>query len=144
MMFGGRFRLPQEVDEWERGRLYWQRYRKEKRAILALKRRKLLEIHHDAGSIQLVLSKEGRSLALQYKIFTCQDIMPANLWCYVLFDIPEEARSVRQLFRNFLKKAGFSKVQLSVWKTNKAIADHLSELVNLSELKKWVTILRSQ
>ncbi|MFH0927986.1 MAG: hypothetical protein V1821_00765 [bacterium] len=141
MLFGGRFRLPQEVDEWNRERLHRRLFYNEKRALLRLKQRKMVEIHSRANSIFLALSERGRSLALQYKIVTCAETLPEHSFCYVVFDIPEEARIARRLLRGFLKRAGFTRIQLSVWQTNKAIAGLFLELVRVSGLGKWVTII---
>ena len=64
-------------------------------------------------------------------------------WRIVIFDIPENKRVIRNLFRRNLKKWGFKPLQKSVWVCKKDIFDKIKFYVEDLNLGEWVTILES-
>ncbi|MDO8570161.1 MAG: hypothetical protein Q7R97_01080 [Candidatus Daviesbacteria bacterium] len=65
-------------------------------------------------------------------------------WRIVIFDIPEEKRVVRDLFRRNLKKWGFNNLQKSVWISKKDIFDKLKGYIAELGIEKWVIIIESE
>ncbi|MBI2085997.1 hypothetical protein HYT74_01515 [Candidatus Daviesbacteria bacterium] len=66
-----------------------------------------------------------------------------GLYRLVLFDIPENRRGIRDLFRRRLKDWGFKNWQRSVWVSNRNITDKLRRLIKNLEIEKWVAVIES-
>ena len=64
-------------------------------------------------------------------------------WRVVIFDIPEQKRRVRDLFRRKLKHWGFKNWQQSVWVTKRDITDKLRNSIKELGIEKWVAVLES-
>lgn len=62
-------------------------------------------------------------------------------WRVVLFDIPEEKRIIRNLFRRNLKKWGFKHLQKSVWISKRNIFDKLESYIKDLSIEKWVIVM---
>lgn len=62
-------------------------------------------------------------------------------WRIVIFDIPEEKRKLRNLFRRRLITLGFRFLQESVWISPYNIADKVEDLINQSGASKFVHYL---
>ena len=61
----------------------------------------------------------------------------------VLFDIPEQKRVVRNLFRRNLKKWGFTIMQKSVWVSKRDVYKKLSEYIRELGIEQWVTVFET-
>jgi len=61
----------------------------------------------------------------------------------VIFDIPEEKRIIRNLFRRNLKKWGFKHLQKSVWISKKDVYDKLNSYIKELGIEKWVVIMEA-
>lgn len=59
-------------------------------------------------------------------------------WRVVIFDIPEEKRVIRNLFRRNLKKWGFKHLQKSVWVSKRDVFAKLESYIQDLGLEKWV------
>lgn len=64
-------------------------------------------------------------------------------WRIVIFDIPEQKRLVRNLFRRRLKNWEFKLWQRSVWITRKNVTDKLRKLIEKLAIKDWVAVIES-
>lgn len=64
-------------------------------------------------------------------------------WRIVMFDIPEQKRLVRDLFRRNLKKWGFLPIQKSVWVSKKNFFDKLTEYTKALGIESWVAVIES-
>lgn len=64
-------------------------------------------------------------------------------WRMVIFDIPEDKRGIRDLFRRRLKSWGFQNWQQSVWITRNNITDKLRKLIDELEIQSWVAVIES-
>lgn len=62
--------------------------------------------------------------------------------CLVIFDIPEERRKMRDLFRKCLYELGFYRLQKSVFISYFDVCQEIKELVKSCELEKHVKILK--
>jgi DNA-binding transcriptional regulator PaaX len=65
-------------------------------------------------------------------------------WRIVVFDIPEQKRIVRNLFRRNLKKWGFKQMQKSVWISQKNVFNKLVSYVQELKIDEYVTIFESK
>lgn len=64
-------------------------------------------------------------------------------WRVVTFDIPEQKRIIRNLFRRNLKKWGFKQLQKSVWISKRNIYDKLVAYVKELDIEQWVVVMES-
>lgn len=62
-------------------------------------------------------------------------------WRIVIFDIPEEKRIIRNLFRRNLKKWGFKHLQKSVWISKRNVFDKLEYYIKDLGIEKWVIVM---
>src|SRR3990167_2124094 len=62
-------------------------------------------------------------------------------WRVVIFDIPEEKRIIRNLFRRNLKKWGFKHLQKSVWISKRNVYDKLNSYIKDLGIEKWVIVM---
>jgi len=107
----------------------------------ALIKQKFLEKKGQGDEVIYQLSETGQAFLLQVQISQIKNKYPADLVCYVFFDIPEPARGTRELFRRILKKCNFKLVQQSVWSSKYAVDELMFELVRISGLCKWVKVM---
>jgi len=103
--------LDQEAEE------YFCALRRERQALMRLKKRKLVEIEKSGRDLEAVLTQSGHVAVLRQKIHDCKAPLPVGEHCIVAFDIAQHARDQRDQFRSFLKQAGFTMLQMSVWST---------------------------
>lgn len=111
------------------------------RSIRGLHQLKLVtEKRRADGSVLLVLTPEGRRRA---RLFRGRDIEIARpshwdgQWRIVLFDIPEEKKSLRDVFRRHLQKIGFQEFQKSVFIFPYECEREIDSLVKLYEAEKY-------
>jgi DNA-binding transcriptional regulator PaaX len=70
------------------------------------------------GEVTITLSEAGRARAFKYSIDDIHIIDPMvwdKKWRMVMFDIPEELRPVRNIFKAKLDEMGFAQVQKSAY-----------------------------
>ncbi|MBU1031941.1 hypothetical protein KKE03_03410 [Patescibacteria group bacterium] len=65
-------------------------------------------------------------------------------WRIVIFDIPEEKRIIRNLFRRRLKGWGFKKWQQSVWITKKNVSRKIRLLIHDLKIEDWIAVIESE
>lgn len=64
-------------------------------------------------------------------------------WRIVIFDVPEQKRLIRNMFRRNLKKWGFKSLQKSVWISKRNIYDRLVNCINDLGMSEWVVVIES-
>lgn len=111
------------------------------RSIKGLYQSKLVTEKYLAdGSVSLILTPEGRRRA---RIFQRKDIEVARpsqwdgQWRIVLFDIPEEKKSLRDVFRRHLQKIGFRELQKSVFIFPYECEREIDSLVRLYDAEQY-------
>ena len=62
-------------------------------------------------------------------------------WIFVIYDIPERMKSERNMFRSFLKRNGFIKLQNSVFVSAFADLDDLDFVRHEYEIEKYVNFI---
>lgn len=65
-------------------------------------------------------------------------------WRIVAFDIPEQKRIVRNLFRRNLKKWGFRPLQKSVWVSKRDVYQKLIDYIKNLELEEFITVIEAE
>lgn len=97
--------------------------------------------HIDEKGLTIKLTDEGRTMML------LEGEEPPRWdgkWRIVVFDIPEQKRLVRNLFRRNLKKWGFKSLQKSVWISKKNVTDKLFAYIKDLGIEKWVWVFESE
>lgn len=110
------------------------------KAISRLRERGLIELTD--GNDFIRLSREGKDEIFWIKINSINESKNGN-WTVVFFDVPENRRSARDLFRNKLKNCGFIQWQKSVWASRKNCTLELREFVKNAGIDRWVIVLKS-
>lgn len=136
------YRSKGEIEAIQNANEYRKLYEKEARIISNLKRQRLLSIREGADGVILRLTRDGMILALEQTVVACKKLLPPEERCFVIFDVPEEARAARQVFRRLLKRAGFTMIQKSVWVSRKDVMDYLCALIQASGLSSWVIVIK--
>lgn len=99
----------------------WQEINRQElyRAIRRLYESKLIDyIKHEDGSVEIVLNRGGRKVALRYKLDEMTVPAPKQWdrkWRVVLFDIPEKQKPLRDTLRARLRQLGLLELQKSVF-----------------------------
>ena len=65
-------------------------------------------------------------------------------WRIVIWDIPEQKRIIRNLFRRNLKKWGFKHLQNSVWISKRNVYKKLMDYVKNLGIEQWVTVIEAE
>lgn len=65
-------------------------------------------------------------------------------WRIVIFDIPEEKRIIRNLFRRRLKDWGLKRWQQSVWITKRNVSEKLRLLIHDLKIEDWIAVIESE
>jgi len=92
--------------------------RKTRDTFYYLKKKGLIRIEKKNKNIYMFLTKEGEKEAGRYQLNEMYIKKPKKWdkkWRLIIFDIPENHRIKRDLFRGKLKELGFYQLQKSVW-----------------------------
>ncbi len=65
-------------------------------------------------------------------------------WRIVIFDIPEQKRIIRNLFRRRLKGWGFIRWQQSVWITKRNLTKELRLLIGDLKIEDWIAVIEAE
>lgn len=111
------------------------------RSIKGLYQSKLvMEKRRADGSVSLVLTPEGRRRAQFFRRGDIEIARPSRWdgqWRIVLFDIPEEKKSLRDIFRRHLQKIGFREFQKSVFIFPYECEREIDSLVRLYDAEQY-------
>lgn len=109
--------------------------------IKRLERQKLVSWREKDGELQLTLEEKGKRRVLKYKIDQLS-IRETNKWDglfrIVTFDIPEDKRIAREMFRKKLKELGFQRLQKSVFVIRLPCKDEIDFLRHSLEISPHV------
>ena len=130
-----------ERAEWDLLRDYC---RQERQAILRLRRRRLVKARKTGRGLEILLTKQGEVEALRHAIIRTTKELDHGLWCYVSFDVPRLANAQRERLRRFLRRAGFSLVHQSLYRSSKDVTHLLRQLIQQSQTKKAVFVFVGQ
>ncbi len=107
-------------------------------ALKRLRESGLIEKVKVSNDLVFKLTDAGREL-----ISSDDDGKWDGKWRIVIFDIPEQKRIVRNLFRRNLKKWGFKHLQKSVWISKRNIYDKLNSYIKDLGIENWVIVIES-
>lgn len=102
-----------ERQEWKRFNPYFL-----KRTIARLKKQKMITIINQNGEQVVTLTKHGKRRILRYGLDELNIEKPKSWdrkWRLVIYDVSEQKRGLRDVFRRALQSLGFYKLQDSVW-----------------------------
>jgi len=88
------------------------------------------------------LTNSGKDKALWIKMQEDEEKWDGK-WRFVIWDIPEKRRKVRDLLRSKLKELGFSQFQKSVWGSKKNCTNILRKFIEQVGIEKWVMVVES-
>ncbi|MBI2338657.1 hypothetical protein HYU95_05755 [Candidatus Daviesbacteria bacterium] len=106
-------------------------------AIKRLRESGLIEQIKLKNDILIKLTEEGKGLISDGSEEKHWD----GKWRVVTFDIPEEKRIIRNMFRRNLKKWGFLHLQKSVWFSKRNVFDKLDSYIKDLGIEKWVVVM---
>lgn len=111
------------------------------RAIARLKEKGFVEKEVNTGEIIVKLTDSGKTTLL----LTSDNVEKWDgKWRIVVFDIPEQRRIIRNLFRRNLKKWGFKGLQKSVWISKKNVTEKLFRYIKDLGIERWVWVFESE
>jgi len=110
------------------------------KAISRLKEKGFIETEGDDIKLILRLTDEGKQALFLSDI---PEEKWDGRWRIVIFDIPEEKRLIRGIFRRNLKKWEFKLLQKSVWISKKHVTEKLIDYVKFLKIEEWVLVIES-
>jgi hypothetical protein len=111
-----------------------------KKAMERLRQSRFVKMRNEGSRVIWQITANGRVKALKAAIRSSTDYFHDNRFCLVSFDFPEAAENARNVFRRFLKSAGFVFVQGSVWSIKKDVAIRMNELAGLLKISRWIEV----
>jgi len=116
---------------------------------LALNRLKKKDLIKFSDNNLFTLTERGKEVLLK---FDMDDIKLAdfdaqkwdNIWRVLIFDIPEPARAIRNLFRAKLQELGFYTLQKSVYVTPRPCEKEMMELARMLKIGDKVLVLEAK
>lgn len=125
----------------------WEKAKKRgtlKTAIKRLEKQKIISWSNVDGELKLVLTENGKGKVLQYRLNELRIEKPPKwdgLFRVVIFDIPENKRGARDMFRRKLKKLEFYQLQKSVFVTQYECRDEIDFLKHAYDLGNFVSYI---
>lgn len=111
-------------------------------AIEHLYRSKLVDTKSNPdGTFTLILSKEGKQLALTYDLENMKIKEPSHWdgkWRMVMFDVPETIKRVRDTLRMHFKDMGFYEFQKSVFVHPYPCAEEIEYIVEFYNARRHI------
>ena len=99
------------------------------------------------GTVEIVLTKDGRKKALSFKIDEIKIKKPEkwdSKWRVVVFDIPEKKKAAREALRKKLKDLKFIELQKSVFINPYECEDEIDFIVEFFQIRPYVRYLRAE
>ncbi len=104
-----------------------------------LRRKKLILARKTEAGLLYELTDEGRTEILN-RLVRERSTLPNGEVCLVVYDVPVEASLGRDALRYFLKRIGLTRVQQSIWQTDKDVVSEVVEFVRSAKIQKWVEV----
>lgn len=117
------------------------------RSIRRLYESKLIDYsEHTDGSVEVILNREGRGVALKYKLDEMTIKSPTRWdqkWRVILFDIPENQKSLRDTLRMRLKQLGLLELQKSVFVHPYECRNEIDFVIELYNARRYVRFIEA-
>lgn len=114
-----------------------------RQTLYALRRQGALEQRQRGEQIVIRLTEVAWRAIMIRRLKIIKNACPAGI-CYVIYDIPERQRVARDTFRRFLRSAGFSLRQQSIWSSPRDVGGIVREMIDELDIGDWVTIIEGQ
>ena len=118
-----------------------------KRSIKSLYESKVIkEKINDDGTVTLVLSDDGKKRAITYNIDNIKIKKPKRWdgkWRFILFDVPENKKIIRNALRFHLKNIGFYEFQKSVFVYPYDCKNEIDYVVEFYEAREFTRFIVS-
>ena len=111
-----------------------------RRRIRMLEEKRIIKLKKEGDRIVIQLTHDGQIEKIKRKLLHNSNQLPSNQVCLVLFDVPEDIREVRNMFRGLLKSLQFRFVQKSVWEGDRDVVKDLIQLVQKLRIGRWCYI----
>lgn len=115
------------------------KWREMRQKVQQLRYRKLVERRREGGRLVDVLTDHGARIRLKLRMMAAPFRTDGTM-TLVSYDIPEDARSARDAFRNLLRSSGFQMTHRSFWVAKKDVSVILRDWVRRERLGKWVNV----
>ncbi|HBL39604.1 TPA: CRISPR-associated endonuclease Cas2 [Candidatus Uhrbacteria bacterium] len=109
-----------------------------------LRRKKYVEHQRKGDTIIAKITDDGLASIFEQDICKVEQRLPDGEYVVVAFDIPEDTKLTRQLFRRRLKTFGFEQHQLSVWICQRDVAEEVVRWVQAIGAQRWVSVFRAR
>lgn len=125
----------------------WEKAKKRgtlRKTIRRLESQKLIAWEEIEGEIRLVLTENGKRKILQYSLDDLKiKKTPAwdGLFRVIIFDIPENKKGTREIFRKKLKELEFQQLQKSVFVSPYECRNEIDFLKNVYEIVPYVSYI---
>ena len=110
--------------------------------IRQMKKRGVVEVFEKQGKKFVKLTHKGQLETLLYGLRSEEKHRWDGKWRMVIFDIPEESRSKRDMIRRLLKRGGFVKLQQSVFISPFKLQRKAIEYLKKTHLIEFIRIIR--
>lgn len=117
--------------------------RYEYQKIKKLEAQKLIKLKKRGDELLFKITNDGNIELLKTKIISSKNELPEGQVCVVMFDIPEDIKSVRVSLRKLLKDAGFYMVHKSVWETRYDVVDDMYDFVETLNTPEYIEVYRA-
>lgn len=97
----------------------------------------------NAGLLEFENDKDGERILKLSKVKMDFNKSWDGKYRVVIWDIPENKRSLRDLLRRKLKEWKFVTIQKSVWVTKRNVTEQIRSLIKELEMEKWVTVIET-
>jgi len=117
------------------------------RAIRRLYESKLIFYRENKdGSVSITLNREGRKVALHYKLDEIKIPKPTRWdqqWRVIIFDIPEKQRKLRDALRVQLRQLGLQELQKSVFVHPYECRNEIDFIIELYNARLYVRFIEA-
>ena len=128
--------------------IYWEEYKERKKRerfadmVRYLKNRGYLNIKDTKNRRAVIITPKGMKRVFDIKMkIGYRNRRADRKWQMILFDIPEQKRRERDLFRKQLKYLGYKKLQKSIWVCPYDILKDTEILIKRYKLDRFVRLL---
>ena len=114
------------------------------RALYKLKKRKHIKIEVRGNKVIIKLTERGYKRMLEYEYENIKVSQPQRWdkkWRLLMFDIPHEAKLIRDSFRRKLKNIGFVAFQKSIWIYPYPCENEIDFVTEYLKIGKYLTLL---
>ena len=113
------------------------------RIIKRLEKQEMISIKEQRDQVAIEITDKGRRRLLEYDFenIELKNKRRDGKWRLIIFDIPEELKNARDVFRRKLVELGFIRLQDSVWVSAFPCKNEIDFLSNFLGISDFVTLV---